>query len=1471
MMYRDFRSSRRAAVLIVVVGILAVLSLIAVTFGMLMIVESAASRNQTEHEMARQAAHAALEYMLTALEAQVGGTTFTSGTLPDFCPNPNDPFGCQELYKRGGLKVYFALHSHTADDEHVDGEWIQGLGNEDAGMFNINAMGFEGDLGSNCNYDIRYTSFECSLVRLLKSRFDAADSEGRSGEINTFRSNSGSYPTFADGDERQRVAILAAAAIVGWRHSDGFPGTEWVEEHRLGHLPRWSHTIGCTVPVNAGVGYPNNTDDKYEWGWDDGLPSFYLGRTANISDDWCYVEPDVWCTNYNNSWQDDIGVAPSGEAWGKISAPPAGPAPYTITADDTRAGWRDWATDRWANAYLYIANGRGKGWFYQINSNGSKTLVLLSAGAYSTGGGGADWSSYPERMPQAGDAFAICPQLPTSATVVHPYAIVGADLTRNRWEDSAPPHVHDAGDLVPTALLWPDGTLATETGVADLVIDSGTVSGAADNQIQDHAKSWTNDQFNDDYIVHIYAGHGRGQVRRIQDTEVVVLDSGTAESGTDTTLTDSDKSWTDGEFVGKVIRILAGTGAGQWRTITGNGATSISIGVGTPWSPAPDATSQYRIEDLPPPTLTLYTNWAVTPDTTSRYRIELPNNHLPSKYHPDDLQGDDRAYLSLGDLRDSVVVPALAADGLSLSDAQGVADILIPYFQKYLSVSNRAATASQEMAAINDWAVDGVDNDGNGVMDDEFPTSSELAKHLYERLGLKLWAHSVSGTDEETRVKQAAQVVANIIDFRDGDDIPTELSQADLGESAPTFTVYGAEGLHVTEVMPTPDEVVSTDGSQLDPLTQTFGNQWDWDADHWTSASTNAGGEWTFINIADAANADGWYAVRLKGNSGQTLYFNVGADTVPVSIEANGYGYVRYDDSVVPFPAEKIGKLYPVQVTGDSLTFRITGTSGGAGEVFYGFQLLAQYVEVTNVSAHDIDVAGWRLTTDQGQLTLPSENDVRLIPGASADGIFPINYGTYVVAMSEEAYEKQWGADASGEWGDIAGEDYPVWFAGDGTDADANALLLGSRILSYSAGTVTVTEDDPDVTATPGTTEWLTYVQAGNRFNGPNGVEYVIQSVDSDERITLSQNYGGADASVAAYVIYGTRPRIPIVELTDAGATVIAGRVVDGDIPEITDPADCYSSVEKTKILQPTWDTATSYWVAYQSSPTQLSGSQNAQVTVQADALRGPADNTAIRSCLNLNLTDIWTTYPTLQTASILAGASQVFPIILNRPYPTTGWLGLVPTSNDPWRTIDPDDSPSLDPTVTPSAPEKLLGTLMSNATVGGVYARININTAPEDILKTVFTDGESNAIIAARDARLSVEDGGSDLATDAWANWDEVLNDSFFQNADNDFLTPAGIGFYDDPEATGISNDDSGAGTYADDFPDDSDEKEEWARRFGNLFDLRSTAFRFIVAGLVYEDTDTPTRPVAQVRIEVDVDMSGGDIRMVHFRYLSE
>lgn len=69
--------------------------------------------------------------------------------------------------------------------------------------------------------------------------------------------------------------------------------------------------------------------------------------------------------------------------------------------------------------------------------------------------------------------------------------------------------------------------------------------------------------------------------------------TGTAESATGTTLTDSDKSWGTNQWVNSTIRITGGTGVGQTRVITANTATQVTVAT---WTTNPDATSTYEIE-----------------------------------------------------------------------------------------------------------------------------------------------------------------------------------------------------------------------------------------------------------------------------------------------------------------------------------------------------------------------------------------------------------------------------------------------------------------------------------------------------------------------------------------------------------------------------------------------------------------------------------------------------------------------------------------------------------------------------------------------------------------------------------------------------------------------------------------------------------------------------------------------------------
>ena len=70
--------------------------------------------------------------------------------------------------------------------------------------------------------------------------------------------------------------------------------------------------------------------------------------------------------------------------------------------------------------------------------------------------------------------------------------------------------------------------------------------------------------------------------------------TGTATSGTGTTLVQTGKTWQASQWINSQLRITAGTGAGQIRTISANTADTLTVSLG--WTTNPDATSQYAIE-----------------------------------------------------------------------------------------------------------------------------------------------------------------------------------------------------------------------------------------------------------------------------------------------------------------------------------------------------------------------------------------------------------------------------------------------------------------------------------------------------------------------------------------------------------------------------------------------------------------------------------------------------------------------------------------------------------------------------------------------------------------------------------------------------------------------------------------------------------------------------------------------------------
>lgn len=77
------------------------------------------------------------------------------------------------------------------------------------------------------------------------------------------------------------------------------------------------------------------------------------------------------------------------------------------------------------------------------------------------------------------------------------------------------------------------------------------------------------------------------------DSDYKSFATGTATSATATTLVQTGKTWTTSQWINFQVRITAGTGAGQIRTITANTADTLTVAT---WTTTPDATSQYSIE-----------------------------------------------------------------------------------------------------------------------------------------------------------------------------------------------------------------------------------------------------------------------------------------------------------------------------------------------------------------------------------------------------------------------------------------------------------------------------------------------------------------------------------------------------------------------------------------------------------------------------------------------------------------------------------------------------------------------------------------------------------------------------------------------------------------------------------------------------------------------------------------------------------
>jgi hypothetical protein len=1365
-----------------VVGVLAILSLLAATFGMVMTTERAATRNQTEFELARQAALAGYEYVLATLRDVGAPSLQTSGPIlldPDIYPDSQ--YGSKLVAHRNGLKIYFMTSApQTPRDvplhrELFGKEWATGVGATKTGVFPINAMGQLGDLGSDSlNEGTRISSFEVSLVRLLEDRFDPAINDGNPGngegiddsDIDNYCNNFTTDPAV-----RRDIARLLASAVLARRYGgDGLPGRRALNDSRLDHV----------LP-------------HYTW-----LPGMAADTGASLVKEW--------------------GIVASATA--------------TTLTDDTAT----WTTDAFLN----------------------NDLLVHSAGAW------RQIPTIPTITTNSADTLTVAAFDPTPAAG-DKYAILAADTLGN-------------GDDAPTAVLGPNGVLSCEDNVARRWVDEGTltaVDAVSNPQTVTVSRDWnagTAGLLNaTGMVIRLLDGDGAGQVRMIS-----------AHDTTTNTLTLLNP-WTTAPAVGSAYRIeFDGLLRGQVEDIatldslTDTGAFDLDPAANDEFkgcvvniynSSVADAVGQTRlIVSNTADTLTLARNWTQKPpDPTdavpgqSWYRIEMPQDY---KYRPDSPQGDDRIYRSVPEvlpvmnraLQEYPLLVDFDGDMDLADDAAKAGAILFSGIKDSLTIAHDAVSKRAEYASINDPATDGIDNDHDGVVDNEDMDWNDdgvvdaddwkaYAEYFYLHSGLNEWVNA-KGADLNARRAQALQLIANIIDYRDADHVPTRLTADALGGDAADFT-YGYEGVRITEIMGTPpsfgealtgnDEgteliddgngpttgaglydnvnpdtynnplspvwIPLKDGHYQDPLLNSPTPGWDFydgSPGYWIlKEAAQVTGKWSFDRAQMGAKR-GWYALRLRATAGEDFNFTTsdgrsgkvrtGSDIG----DGTGWGYVRRDDGNWPN-----SPLLTVEVTSsDTLVFELQPAAIPAADeiTFHEVQLLPQFFEVTSAAGTDAVIDELRIMAHDPNdaSAAPSQKTVSLpdtprIQGVLADGHYPIKYRTFVLAMSEYAFDYQFG-NADGVWGTVPGEDPAAVFVGDLGSSGAARYANADRFLIPRAEPQVELRYDNATLAKTGNGEIDGYVGTCPAYVSREKPYWPFYRTTSGVNAWSDYNAAGEVLNATTSKNSGS---------LDFGYTGLNASYLDPDM-----------------VTETIWD--------------------------------DPAG------------------YPTIETDdTVFKGLNRVWPIIRNRPYPSAGWLGLVPvgdydTDGDGisdagfWRTIDPEDptdvddpaTPDIDESVAATVPKELLGTLLERCTSGGVHGRINLNFPNDDgqletALKTIFTDADAAAIAAAS----------------PWTNWDDALNDAVF------------TGLY-----SGNGANDTGAGLLADDFDDDTDEKEEWARRYINLLGMQANEFKYVIAGFVYgENAAVGEAPLAEVRIEAEFDITSNPVTVKNFRYITE
>jgi hypothetical protein len=304
-------------------------------------------------------------------------------------------------------------------------------------------------------------------------------------------------------------------------------------------------------------------------------------------------------------------------------------------------GTKAWIVNQFAGQSVRITGNAGVGQVRRILSNSSTVLTLgdttqmnkpwhnpaIFSPAVSATAGSQSAYQIESQVLTVDTAWTVTPDSTSVFRVASGMIMLGSNI------GAAPFFTLQAWDCITdTWYILPAQSGVLASGITDLSIERttenasiwarGTVTAHTGTSITDgthgvDAASWRTNQWAG-YWVFIYSGTGAGQIRQISSNTgntlnwsgamsphpgtdsrymIIGFDAGTATAGAATSITDSTKAWEVNRWRNYVVRILAGTGAGQYRPIASNTATALTVL--TPWATNPDSTSVYVIQGDP--------------------------------------------------------------------------------------------------------------------------------------------------------------------------------------------------------------------------------------------------------------------------------------------------------------------------------------------------------------------------------------------------------------------------------------------------------------------------------------------------------------------------------------------------------------------------------------------------------------------------------------------------------------------------------------------------------------------------------------------------------------------------------------------------------------------------------------------------------------------------------------------------------